>query len=289
MTAKKDTSNGGNPVDDPAFTGVTPTPKVVFPSDDAVVLLEPNPKFKIGELLTARVGDADRNTDPLVIDEIEVTISTSTGLPPQTLTLVELGEDRGVFAETLPESYSNVDTGVAVTMSYVDTVNADGIPVKTSTTTAATLSGKLQFNKGSHRVSESEAAVVIAVDRVDATAGVTTVEYSTVSGTAIGNEDYVPDTGTLTFEDGVDTQIITIQLLDDSVVEGDQAFTVLLSNVAGDASLGDISSTEVVIADNDASSGFDASSGSSGLLGISWITAGLFLLGLIARVTRRIA
>ena len=280
MTPVKDTSGTG----DPAFTGVTPTPKVVFPSNDAEVLLEPNPTFKIGDLLTARVGDADRN-NPLLVDEIEVTISAN-GMSDLTLTLVELGEDRGVFAEILPESFSNVDKKVAVTMSYVDAVNTSGVAVTRTSTTTAEAPGKLQFNKGSYSVSESDPSVVITVDRIDeAPVGVATVEYSTVSGTAVGNEDYVPvEDGVLTFAADEASKTITIAILDDSEVEGEQSFTVLLSNVAGDASLGDIASAEVVIAANDA-----ATSDSSGIFGLSWMTAGLFLIGLLARVKRKTA
>ena len=92
---------------------------MLFTSSDAEVLMEPRDTFVIGSLLTARVGDADLNTDPLVADEVDVLISSDTGLSG-TLTLIEQGENRGVFAASLPEEYSNVEVGTLVTMTYTD-------------------------------------------------------------------------------------------------------------------------------------------------------------------------
>ena len=281
VTPAKDTSGVGDPV----FTGVMPTPKVVFTNTDASIILEPNPEFKIGDLLTARVGDDDLNVDPAVAEEVDVLITASAGLPDLTLTLVELGEDRGVFAATLPEEYSLVDKKVTVTVSYVDAVNSTGIPVTRISSTTAEPSGKLQFKSGAYTVPETADSVVVTVDRIEGTIGEVTMEYSTVSGTAIGGEDYISDTGTLTFADGVDSQTITILLIDDTEPESDQTFTVLLSNVAGNAALGDIASTEVTIAANDAVAADD----DSGLFGLSWMTAGLFLLALFARGKRKTA
>ena len=61
----------------------------------------------IGTLLTARVGDADLNEDSLVAEEVDVLISSDSGLS-ETLTLIEQGENRGVFAATLPEKFGDV-------------------------------------------------------------------------------------------------------------------------------------------------------------------------------------
>ncbi len=133
VTPTKDTS--GTPA--PMFVGEDPDPLVIFASSDAQVLLDPNPTFVVDGLLTARVGDGDLNVDPAVAETVDITISSSTGLSGS-LTLVELGENRGVFVATLPEEYSNVPVGTEVTMSYTDAdAGLSGVDViKTSTTTA---------------------------------------------------------------------------------------------------------------------------------------------------------
>lgn len=115
MTPTADTS--GTP--EPSFVGELPTPPLLYTSSNGTVQLDPRPTFAIGSLLTARVGDKDLNMDPLVAETVGVRISTSSGLQ-DTLTLVEQGTDRGVFAAILPDAYSNVAPGTVVTMSYTD-------------------------------------------------------------------------------------------------------------------------------------------------------------------------
>ncbi len=128
----KDTSGAGNP----PYVGATPDPELVFTSSDAAVLLDPAGTFPVGALLTARVGDADLNTDSLAIETVNVAIASDSGLSG-TLTLLEQGKNRGVFAATLPDEYSNVAVGTTVTMTYIDADTGTATNVtKTSSTTA---------------------------------------------------------------------------------------------------------------------------------------------------------
>lgn len=128
----KDTS--GAPV--PLYVGHTPAPELVFTSSDADVRMDPAGTFPVGAILTARVGDADLNLDPFAIESVDIEIATSTGLSG-TLTLVEQGNNRGVFAAILPDEYSNVAIGTTVTMTYIDADTGSATNVtKTSSTTA---------------------------------------------------------------------------------------------------------------------------------------------------------
>jgi len=81
-----------------------------------------------------------------------------------------------------------------------------------------------------------------------------TVQYATSDGSAVAGADYTAQSGTLTFNVGVTSQTISIPILDDSVVEGDETFTVQLSNAAG-AGLG-LNVVTVTITDDD-SDGFE--------------------------------
>lgn len=128
VTPTADTS--GTPP--PVFVGALPSPLLLYPSSDATVQLAPQPTFTVGSLLTARVGDKDLNTNPAVEETVAVQIATSTGLTGS-LTLVEQGPNRGVFAAVLPDTFSNVAAGTVVTMSYADT--SAGV-ARTSSTTA---------------------------------------------------------------------------------------------------------------------------------------------------------
>ncbi|RRQ21587.1 choice-of-anchor F family protein [Thiohalobacter thiocyanaticus] len=132
VTPTPDTSGSGVP----AYVGQTPDPLLLYTDSNASVLLQPEPTFEIGSLLTARVGDADLNQDPMVTEEVTVAISSNSGLS-DALTLVEQGANRGVFAATLPDSYSNVTPGTVITLAYTDVSEA---MEKTSTTTAVDVS-----------------------------------------------------------------------------------------------------------------------------------------------------
>lgn len=120
----------------PGYVGLEPEPLLLFASSDAQVLLEPEGTFATQSLLTARVGDADMNLSPEVIDEVQVVISCDL-FAPETLTLVEQGENRGAFAAVLPEKYSNIPAGTIVTITYVDADDGTGASVTKSSSSAA--------------------------------------------------------------------------------------------------------------------------------------------------------
>lgn len=61
-----------------------------------------------------------------------------------------------------------------------------------------------------------------------------TVDYQTADGTAIAGADYTAaGPATLTFNPGETTQTIPVAILDDLIIEGDETFSVVLSNASG--------------------------------------------------------
>jgi len=81
--------------------------------------------------------------------------------------------------------------------------------------------------------------------------GITTktfaVDYAVAPVSATANADYTAVTGTLTFAPGESVKTITIPLLDDFLDEGNETFTVNLSNVTGGAVLGKSSATVTLL------------------------------------------
>ena len=57
-----------------------------------------------------------------------------------------------------------------------------------------------------------------------------TFDFTTEDGTAIAGEDYQATSGTVTLPPGERTQTITVPIIGDSIVEGDETFNVILSN-----------------------------------------------------------
>jgi len=68
----------------------------------------------------------------------------------------------------------------------------------------------------------------------------------------VRNQDYLPDTASLKFAAGDATsQTITIQLVDDTILESDESFSIVLSNAQGGATLGTASTAVVTITNDD--------------------------------------
>jgi uncharacterized delta-60 repeat protein len=90
--------------------------------------------------------------------------------------------------------------------------------------------GYLAFSAPAYSVAESGGSVSITILRTNGSTGVLSVDYATVAGTAQAGSDYVAQSGTLNFAEGQTNQIITIVILDDGAVEGDENFSVQLFN-----------------------------------------------------------
>ncbi len=71
------------------------------------------------------------------------------------------------------------------------------------------------------------------VSLASASAGTTTVSYSTADGTALAGRDYVAESGTLTFAPGETAKTILVPTLDDGHADPTRAFTINLSNPVG--------------------------------------------------------
>ena len=84
-------------------------------------------------------------------------------------------------------------------------------------------------------VTEGDGGAVTAtftVTRTQNLSGTVTVDFSTGDFEALAGSDYVGSAGTLTFEDGVETQTISIDVLGDLIDEFDQRFLVHLFNAS---------------------------------------------------------
>mgnify|MGYP003544210014 FL=1 len=90
-------------------------------------------------------------------------------------------------------------------------------------------------------------------------ASTVTVNYTTANGSALAGQDYVAQSGILTFAAGVTQQNILVAVIGDSVVENSETFTVTLSDPSEGASILDGSGTGT-IADDDASLSIAAAS-----------------------------
>ena len=109
-------------------------------------------------------------------------------------------------------------------------------------TVAATPTVSIAGGRGTEG-DDSAIGFAVTLDRA-ATAAVT-VDYATSNGSATAGEDYTATSGTLSFAAGETGKTVSVPIGDDNENEGDETFTVTLSNASG-AALGTASATGTI-------------------------------------------
>ena len=161
-----------------------------------------------------------------------------------------------VFGPVAEPDYS--DQGIAV---LADTLDLNGGAIASQATGAAAALGHAGLDHDpAHKVDHAPApptlsvgdrraeeggTLVFAVRLSEASDATVTVDYATSDGTATAGEDYTAALGTLTFYAGELARTIQVAALTDRAEEGDETFTVSLSNPSG-ATLADGEATGTV-------------------------------------------
>jgi hypothetical protein len=90
----------------------------------------------------------------------------------------------------------------------------------------------------------------VPVFLTEASTSTVTVHYTTANGSALAGQDYVAQSGILTFAPGVTQQNILVAIVGDAVVEGSETFTVTLSDPSEGASILDGSAAATILNDD---------------------------------------
>jgi hypothetical protein len=100
-------------------------------------------------------------------------------------------------------------------------------------------------------VSEAAGNVIVTLVRSGALTTTVSVNIATANGSAFAGLDYVATNGMVTFPANISTKTITIPIVNDTIVEETEFFTVAISNPQGGVQLGATTSQEITINDND--------------------------------------
>jgi hypothetical protein len=112
--------------------------------------------------------------------------------------------------------------------------------------------GILQFSSATYSVDENGGYVTLTVSRLDGSDGAISVDYISSDGSATAGEDYTAGSGTLNWSDGdASDKTFTVNIIDDTIFEGDESFSLMLENATGGATIGDPDTAEVIIVDDD--------------------------------------
>jgi Bacterial Ig domain/Calx-beta domain/PKD domain len=127
-------------------------------------------------------------------------------------------------------------------------VGVDNIDVAASPAIAA---GTFNFASVASRVDESAGEAVVRVTRTGGSTGAASVSYAATGGTASNASDYSLAPGTLDFADGETFKDITIPIVNDNLLEGDETVLLALSAPTGGAAVGNTASATLTIADDE--------------------------------------
>lgn len=142
--------------------------------------------------------------------------------------------------------------------------------------------GRLGFAATSVSVLENQ-AIDVTIRRVDGRQGAASVAYATADGSAQAGADYQSTSGTLTWNDGDDSdRTVRIPLTNDSAAEGSETLTLALS--AASTSLDGSATLSITISDDDIAVA-PARSGGGGRIPVSLLGL-LAVLGIVRRHRR---
>jgi hypothetical protein len=127
---------------------------------------------------------------------------------------------------------------VRVTSGTTTTLTADGgadAVVQDDFVYGEPQPGLIALQSSEVRVEEDAGVAVVVVTRAGANAGSASVAFATADGTARAAKDYIARTGTVTFGPGETVKRIEVPVTADLLREGDETYTVSLSNATGAA------------------------------------------------------
>jgi len=177
----------------------------------------------------------------------------------------------GVEYFELPQSGNEADLLALESASNVGSPGTFVFSVRNGVPTVGVTAGDASIEEGD---GGDPRYVSIPVFLTEASSSTVTVGYTTANGTALAGQDYVAQSGILTFAPGVTQQNILVAVAGDSIVEGNETFTVTLSDPSEGASILDGSATGTIV-DDDASlsiaaAGADAAEGQSGTTALTF-------------------
>ncbi|MEW8505145.1 MAG: Calx-beta domain-containing protein [Candidatus Thiodiazotropha sp.] len=130
---------------------------------------------------------------------------------------------------------------------------------------AQSASAILGFSANSLSVSEDSGTATITITRSVSTAGTLTVDLTASSSDATPGTDYNVTTGTLQFNAGETQKVISVQILDNTITDGNRTITFALGNITGTAVIDSNNGTlTLTIVDDESDSGGGSGGGGGG-------------------------
>jgi hypothetical protein len=190
------------------------------------------------------------------------TVSFADGQTTKVISLKLINDEKGEAAETFTVTLSDPTSGAVLGTPIVATITilendggagSTGGAASSSSNSNATVSGNFfTFGAWAYSVDENAGAVTITVLRKGDTGAAATVKYSTVDGSAKAGTDYAATQGTLSFASGETSKTFSVQVSDNSAIEGNRSLTLKLTEATGGPTVGNPGTVGLTIVDNEA-------------------------------------
>ncbi len=190
-------------------------------------------------------------------------VTTSLGLvesedpPAVNIGQMGAGESATITWEVIVTGGTSVETQGTVTATksgstLTDDPNVPGASDPTVTPLVLADAGTVQFVAATASVNEGAGTITLEVSRTGGSAGPITVDYASADGTAVAPGDYGAVSGQLSWTDGdAANKQIVVPIVDDSDTEGNETFTVTLSDLAAAVFVGSPATVTVTILDDE--------------------------------------
>ncbi|MGA2246808.1 MAG: Calx-beta domain-containing protein, partial [Verrucomicrobiota bacterium] len=168
------------------------------------------------------------------------TNGTITFLPGQT----DIKFQVSIIDNTLVEGNRSVDLLLTNVVNSVLTSPSNAVLTIIDTVAAP---GQLYFSSTNFSAIADQGTAYLTVLRTNGLSGTVSVTYNFFPGTALPGLNYVNTPGTLTFDPGVTSQTVPVQLVNSGVIQPPVTMSVALSNPTGGASLTGPTNTTLTI------------------------------------------
>ena len=165
------------------------------------------------------------------------TVSFAAGVLSRTITIPLLND-------------TSIDGDKEFSVGLTNATDATLAAITNATVTLRDNDSTIAFTTNAVSVSEGAGTTTLNVRRSGGLAAAATVQYATASGTATAGSDFTTKSGVLSFAAGETNKTVILTILNDTIVDTNETFTVVLSSPTGEATLG-TATTTLTIVDND--------------------------------------
>ena len=120
------------------------------------------------------------------------------------------------------------------------------------------------FSSVGYSVSEGDGHATITINRTGLTSSSDSVQFATANGTATAGSDYTSVSQTVSFAVGETSKTVSVPIVDDGLIEGNETVFLSLSSPSAGATLGSPSTAALTIVDNDRAFAFSSATYSVG-------------------------